>query len=114
MGMTVSTKWHPDPEEKPTLSGPYIVTIEGSVSNYVETDISYLFHNGEDLGFMRCDDEGWSVVQNVVAWMTYPEPFYESEEEAFKKSIELARECGVPEDKILKNSDDIERFFMGG
>lgn len=99
-------KWHPYPEEKPTLSGPYIVTIEGRCSNYVETDISYLFHNGEDLGFMRCDDEGWSVVQNVVAWMTYPEPFYESEE--------AARECGVPEDMILKNSDDIERFFMGG
>ena len=27
-------------------------------------------------------------------------------------SIELARACGVPEDRILKSIDDIDKFFM--
>ena len=31
----------------------------------------------------------------------------------FEKSIERAREMGVPEDKILKNKEEIDKFFMG-
>lgn len=28
-------------------------------------------------------------------------------------SIEMARKCGVPEDEILHNLDEVDAFFMG-
>ena len=31
--------------------------------------------------------------------------------EEFKLSIEIARALGVPEDEIIKNEDDIDKFF---
>ena len=33
--------------------------------------------------------------------------------EAFEGSIEMARYCGVPEDKILKSKEEIDRYFLG-
>ena len=34
--------------------------------------------------------------------------------EAFAKTVALAKKRDVPEDKILKNKADIDKFFSGG
>ena len=33
-------------------------------------------------------------------------------EQEFEQSIEAARAAGIPEDKILKSIDDIDRYFL--
>ncbi|MBO7735587.1 MAG: hypothetical protein J6S67_23680 [Methanobrevibacter sp.] len=35
------------------------------------------------------------------------------DEYALQESVELARSVGVPEDKILHNLEEIDRFFLG-
>ena len=37
-----------------------------------------------------------------------------SMKERFEASVQLARERGVPEDRILKTKEDIDRYFRKG
>lgn len=39
--------------------------------------------------------------------------FSDDPNEAFEGSVELARQSGVPEDKILKSKEEVDKFFLG-
>lgn len=68
------TWWHAYPDYKPAKAGDYIVTVENDYGRRVDTDAIY-FLNDEDGYFMSCNDLEWYVLDGVVAWMEWPEPY---------------------------------------
>ena len=58
-----------------------------------------------------------SVLDEKIEGATYEKilnkAFSSDPNEAFEYSVKLARHGGVPEDKILKSVEEIDKFFLG-